>query len=103
MPVLLGKFIWIREFLGAAIWAPLAKMGFAVYLMHILVLFAVMSSLETSVYFSPLYGAIWTLFITFIAYAVGYATSMLVEAPCMSLEKIMFGAPRREPTAAEVP
>ena len=95
MPVLLGRMPFLREFLGAAVFAPLAKMCFCVYLMHITVLFCILTSTETSVHFSALQSACLTILTILISFFVGYATSMLVEAPCMNLEKIMFGGGRQ--------
>ena len=54
MPVLLGRMPFLREFLGAAVFAPLAKMSFCVYIMHLFVLFGILFSSEASIHYSSL-------------------------------------------------
>lgn len=96
MPSLLGKFPYLTDFLGAAMWAPLAKMTFAVYLSHILVMGCVFYSFETAFFWAPLNTAIEYVAGVVLCYAAGFVLSLVVEAPFMGLEKALF-APRKRP------
>ncbi|GFU16713.1 nose resistant to fluoxetine protein 6 [Nephila pilipes] len=70
---------------------PLGRLTFIVYLIHPIVQIAAVGNVRTQIQ-PDHYFAVWFYFGHMCStYAAAFAGTMLVEAPLMSLEKIMFG------------
>jgi peptidoglycan/LPS O-acetylase OafA/YrhL len=90
LPCLLGFFPLLSEFLGSKIWAPLARMSYCVYLMHMIIIATTFLGMQSTFYWSS--ANLITEFIAFVvfSYVAGFCLSMLVEVPFMNLEKVLF-------------
>ena len=104
MPCLLGKFPYLIELMGAAMWAPLAKISYCAYLIHILILGTMIFSAEVAWYWSPLDIAIEYIAAVVLSYAAAFVLSLCVEAPFMNIEKVLFAKkkPSTEPLLKNV-
>lgn len=96
MPSLLGYMKLLTSFLGASAWTPLARINFAIYLIHYNILFTVYINQHTELYFSEYYLIRDTIYFFFISAIAGFLVTMFIEFPCMNLERVLLRpAPRK--------
>jgi len=87
IPMLFGYCRYLLRFLTFRFLAPLAKVSFAIYVVHPLFIYFYVYSRDQSLFYGDLdvcYHAIGTLFMSLI---VGTLISLMVESPILTLEK----------------
>lgn len=81
--------------LGHKLFAPLAKVSFCVYLMHLIIIISGTFSSRMDIYWQPLsagYAAISDVFWSTLA---ATALSLFIESPTLGLEKILMGGGKK--------
>ena len=86
LPTLAGSKTVIRWILSAGFWAPLATLTFAIYLIHLVVLFAFLYSEKSTFFFSNA-NTLWEMIpLTFVSVFGALIIYTVVEAPVGKLE-----------------
>ena len=95
LPTCLGKLKLVTELLGGHIWAPLAKLTYGAYLIHMLYPQALLTSTDaTTAYYHTAYTlGMWLVF-TVGSYFWSAILFMVVEAPFGNLQKLLFSSLR---------
>ena len=90
LPILLGHGTLVFKFLSASVWTPLARISFATYLIHYMILYIIFGSLKTGYYLcdANLFTDVLTACIC--SFAAGLPISLMVESPFMGLERILL-------------
>ncbi|OMJ72862.1 hypothetical protein SteCoe_28602 [Stentor coeruleus] len=97
IPILLGYFSWIINFMGMYVWSVLARLTFVVYLIHLYIMTIAMLSKKTSDEFD-LYNNIRDfVFYAVLSFICAIPIVLVVEMPAGNLEKMIFSrAPPKE-------
>lgn len=90
LPILMGHASWLRGFLQSNWWMPLAKLVFAVFLMHTVVGQIFFMSQPVSFYFSQTACFVDALFILVVTFLLAIPVILCIESPVINLEKILF-------------
>ena len=96
VPLLQGHnpvFIW---FLSLNFWAPLARLTFCTYLIHLHLIFILYLSQNEAYWFNDLNITTSLMFVTVLSYAAAIPLTLCVESPFMAFEKLMKSRKRRE-------
>merc|ERR1711918_117765 len=80
----------VNTILSWPAWVPLARMSFAIYLVHMTVMSVVNSYASYRVNASQVLIIYYIIFVMAISAAISYALIVLFEAPLVHLEKILF-------------
>jgi len=80
----------VNSILSWPAWAPLARMSFAIYLVHMTVMSIVNSYASYRVNASQVLIIYYLIFVMAICIAISYALIVLFEAPLVHLEKLLF-------------
>ena len=98
LPVLLGYLKPVAIFLGASVWTPLARLTFAVYLIHYNFIYSAFKSQYTQIYFDEYYLIRDLIFFYLANVILAVPFVVLIEMPCMNLERLLL---RRQSQAAK--
>jgi peptidoglycan/LPS O-acetylase OafA/YrhL len=96
LPTCLGRLRLVTEILGGHIWAPLAKLTYGAYLIHMLYPQALLTSTDATTFYyhtSHTLG-MWLVF-TIGSYFWSAILYMVVEAPFGNLQKLIFSGGRQ--------
>ena len=96
---LLGKFSLLSNILSAKFWTPFARVSYCTYLTHNLVIFTVYNSIESGIFWTPTNLIMMNIAFIVLSYALGFCISMLIEVPCMNLEKLLIAPHKIEESA----
>ncbi len=96
MPLLLGHFRVIIEFMAANFWAPLARLTLSAYLVHMLVIYSLFLSNKGSYYYSGANLVYDSIYIFVLSYLVAIPVSLVSESPTMALERLFLYAPKKQ-------
>jgi len=80
----------VNTILSWPAWVPLARMSFAIYLVHMTVMSVVNSYASYRVNASQVLIIYYLVFVMAISIAISYALCVLFEAPLVHLEKLLF-------------
>jgi len=80
----------VNSILSWPAWVPLARMSFAIYLLHMSVMNTVNSYASYRVNASQVLIIYYIIFVMALSIALSYALIVLFEAPLVHLEKILF-------------
>jgi len=80
----------VNTILSWPAWVPLARMSFAIYLVHMTVMSIVNSYASYRVNASQVLIIYYLIFVMAICIAISYALIVLFEAPLVHLEKLLF-------------
>eukprot|EP00357_Protocruzia_adherens_P011267 CAMPEP_0115000730 /NCGR_PEP_ID=MMETSP0216-20121206/16935_1 /TAXON_ID=223996 /ORGANISM="Protocruzia adherens, Strain Boccale" /LENGTH=780 /DNA_ID=CAMNT_0002365891 /DNA_START=18 /DNA_END=2360 /DNA_ORIENTATION=- len=96
LPNLLGVRNFFSWLMGGTFWSPLARVVYAVYLVHPMILFFLVSSMQT--YVTVTGTSMWFAVCANItvSFFFGGLFSLLIEAPFMNLEKLMMGGGKKK-------
>eukprot|EP01028_Stygiella_incarcerata_P013918 TRINITY_DN862_c0_g1_i2.p1 TRINITY_DN862_c0_g1~~TRINITY_DN862_c0_g1_i2.p1 ORF type:complete len:257 (+),score=35.01 TRINITY_DN862_c0_g1_i2:98-868(+) len=90
-PMIVGYGKQMRKFLGHSLWLPFARLTYGAYLVHIIVIYALVMNLKHTFY----YGSTMITFIfvacSVFAYLLSFVFYLLVEKPMMNAEKLLLG------------
>ena len=86
-PVLLGHGRPLLATLGAPFFAPLGRMTYGVYMIHLEIFFYLAGIQEDTKYYSVHMVFFWTLRIIFLSYLVSLFLTLVLEAPLMRVEQ----------------
>lgn len=89
VPMLMGYNKLATWFLSLDIWAPLARLTFCTYLIHLHLIFIIYLSQSEAYWFNDLNITVSLVFITVISYAAAVPLTLCVESPFMAFEKMM--------------
>lgn len=80
----------VNKILSWPIWAPLARLNYSTYLIHLTVIFITMNNQRFPFYYQP--HMVVNLFFTqvFFSYVTGILVSVFIETPFFILEKKLF-------------
>ena len=81
----------VNSILSWPFWIPLARISYCMYLVHYQIIAYFTGLPSFSVSFSHLLAAYWILALLFTTVFVAFIVVILVEAPLVQLEKIVFG------------
>lgn len=91
LPLMMGHGSFIRPFLQSNWWAPIAKLGFGVYLVHMVVGQIYFMSQPVTYYWAQSSLFIDALFVLVTSYLLIIPITLCVESPMINLEKILLG------------
>ena len=80
----------INSFLSMPIWTPLSRMTFNAYLVHPIVLSVVYGQLQTSIHYTDITMAVYTLAFVVLSYGAAGVVCLFVELPLGTIEMLMF-------------
>ena len=80
----------INSFLAWNAWAPLAKITYACYLVHLTLIAFINSLPQYQIYLSQAYMIYLSLGNIIASMAAGFFCVLLFEAPTMHMEKLLF-------------
>ena len=86
-PVLVGHGRPLLATLGAPFLAPLGRMTYGVYMIHLMIFFYLIGIQFTAQYYSFHMVFFWTLRIIFLSYLISLFLTLVVEAPIMRIEQ----------------
>lgn len=99
VPVLLGHFSWIINFMGMYVWSILARLTFVVYLIHLYIMTIAMLSKKTSDQYD-LYNNIRDfVFYAVLSFICAIPIVLVVEMPAGNLEKMIFSRTPQKKTS----
>jgi peptidoglycan/LPS O-acetylase OafA/YrhL len=80
----------VNKILSWPIWAPLARLNYATYLIHLTVIFIIMTNLRIPFYYQP--HLVVNNFVSqlFFSYITGIVVVIFLETPFFILEKKLF-------------
>lgn len=87
-----GPVNWM---LSWKVWVPLARLSFMAYMIHILIIDCFSMSARTRIPFTNLYLVVYFLAFSVMTFGASLVMSLIIEAPTMRLEKLMFDKKRR--------
>ncbi|EWM24774.1 Acyltransferase 3, partial [Nannochloropsis gaditana] len=90
-----GQGFWVNSILSAPIMAPFSFLSFTVYLVHFTVLNFYMASLTSRIRWDFFEFVVTYLGITMFSLCLAVFVAVLVEKPCMKLQKLYFDKPSR--------
>lgn len=80
----------VNALLSWKVWAPLGRLTYCAYIVHPAVLFYYKFTFETPLHFTDFTLIRLFLSVLVISYGVSFILSVLVEAPLLALEKVLF-------------
>ena len=84
---------WIvNDFLSMKIWIPLSRLTYSAYLVHYIVLFAIIDSVREPHTYSDYTVAVYTVAIVVLSYGAAGVVAAFVEFPLSGLETLVFKA-----------
>ena len=86
-PVLVGHGRPLLVFLGAPFFAPLGRMTYGVYMIHLEIFYYLIGIQEAAQYYTFHMVFFWTARIIFISYFVSMFLTLVLEAPIMRMEQ----------------
>jgi len=89
IPFALGYGDFVRTFLGASFWTPLARLTFGAYLIHPVFLSYWAASLTTQLRYTFRNWMMWSLFAIVVAYGLSFVSWLVLEKPLMNLETMI--------------
>jgi peptidoglycan/LPS O-acetylase OafA/YrhL len=103
MPCFLGQSRLVRLILGADFFAPLARLTFSIYLVHIFIIGYFLGSSKQMIYLENYILVFLCVGVTIISTIVAIPFSLLFEVPFMNLEKyVLFYQKPRKPKAEKM-
>ena len=93
----------LNRFFSHAFFTPLARLTFAAYLFHPLVIWFFYMNRSRPLHFSTLDLVFYYLANLLLSYIGAYVISLLIEKPFMNIEKLIFKPPKRTPKPAALP
>eukprot|EP00475_Leptophrys_vorax_P013319 TRINITY_DN19710_c0_g1_i1.p1 TRINITY_DN19710_c0_g1~~TRINITY_DN19710_c0_g1_i1.p1 ORF type:complete len:748 (+),score=190.41 TRINITY_DN19710_c0_g1_i1:164-2245(+) len=92
-----GRGGFINSLLGSPFWGPFARVGYAAYLVHPMLLETTYYQMQSAFIFST-----WTMATMFVAHAgLSYGVAVLatafIESPIRTLDKMLFRMKKKEP------
>ena len=96
-PVLVGKGKFILSILAFPMFGPLAKLTFGVYILHLQFYFHNFQFEYHYFYYSDEFYIYRILGITLAGFALSFIVSMIIEVPCMHIQKILLVPQRALP------
>ncbi|XP_072028213.1 nose resistant to fluoxetine protein 6-like [Amphiura filiformis] len=91
-----GNGGYINSFLSWNFWSPLAKLNFAAYLVHPIIIYQVILTKKALLHFTYVEMSYWFIANMVASYACAYILSLLVEGPTVGIEKAFLGRPSRD-------
>ncbi|XP_072028267.1 nose resistant to fluoxetine protein 6-like [Amphiura filiformis] len=88
-----GNGGYINSFLSWNFWNPLARLNFAAYLVHPIIIFQVILTKKALLHFTYVEMSYWFIANMVASYACAYILSLLVESPTVGIEKAFLGRP----------
>ena len=82
----------INSFLSMPFWIPLSRLTYTAYLMHPIVLFAIVSSERDTFYYTDVTIAVYIAGTTVLSYGAAALVSTFVEFPVANIEMAVFKA-----------
>ena len=82
----------INSFLSMPFWIPLSRLTYTAYLVHPIVLIAIISSERDSFYYTDVTITVYIAGTTILSYAAAALVSTFVEFPVANLEMAVFKA-----------
>lgn len=92
LPILLGHNQFLVSILSSNFWAPLSKLVFGVYLIHMIIGRIMFFSQSNSYCFNQLNLVLDAILNTVLSFFISFLIHLTVEAPIMNLEKVLLGA-----------
>ena len=83
---------FINAFLSMKIWTPLARMTFNAYLVHPILLTLVYGQLQTTIHYTNITMACYTVSFVVLSYGVAAIICVFVELPLGTVEMLVFKA-----------
>ena len=80
----------VNSFLSWKVWAPLGRLTYCSYIVHPAVIFYLSLNMEKPLHYTDLVMIQVYIAGLVISYCVAFVLSMTVEAPMLSLEKVLF-------------
>ncbi|KAK3084394.1 hypothetical protein FSP39_012849 [Pinctada imbricata] len=80
----------INDILSWKAWAPLGRLTYCAYIVHPAVLFYFLFNLKSTIHYDDNIGAFRFVGNMVMSYMVAYVYSMLIEAPMLGLERLVF-------------
>ena len=91
LPLVMGHMSFFRPFFQSNWWAPLAKLGFGVYLVHMVVGQIYFFSQPVTYFWNVPNVVIDALFVLSTSFLFVIPITLMVESPMIGLEKILLG------------
>ncbi|ESP02882.1 hypothetical protein LOTGIDRAFT_185624 [Lottia gigantea] len=86
-----GQGGFINSVLSWSFWVPLTKITYGAYLLHLLLIDNIIDSNMRATYYLNIFHVAFEFVGVFVfSYAFSFIFSLLIEAPCMGLEKILL-------------
>ncbi|KAK7096532.1 nose resistant to fluoxetine protein 6-like isoform X2 [Littorina saxatilis] len=82
---------YVNTVLSWRAWAPLSRLTYGVYLLHLIVVSTLAGNLKKPFYMDGWTGACFTIAVTVLSFLTAFTFSMLIEAPTLGLEKAVLG------------
>lgn len=98
LPCCLGKFKILQEILSASAWAPLARLCYAVFLIHLVIITTMFNNVQIAIYWDAYNIYLDFITVTVISFVLAVPVCLMMESPTMALEKVMFA---RRPAPAK--
>ena len=90
-PVLVGRGRSLFAIIGAPFFAPLGRITYGAYLVHLLLFFYLVGIQQQVQYYTLHMVILWTLRIILLSYILSLLLSLIVEAPIAKLESTIRG------------
>ncbi|CAG9332898.1 unnamed protein product [Blepharisma stoltei] len=101
LPSLLGHFNFITWVLSWDIWTPLARLTFAVYLIHVNVIVICYGSQKASYMLDDFTVVKDTIFYFVVCYILALPFVLMIEMPALAVEKMAFLRARAKPNVEQ--
>ncbi|XP_071944620.1 O-acyltransferase like protein-like [Antedon mediterranea] len=86
---------FVNTLLSCAFWTPLTRLNYGAYLLHPIVMYAVIYSWKTLFHFSYVNYSFFFVGSIVFSYVSSFILSILIEGPFMQLEKVIFGKAKK--------
>jgi peptidoglycan/LPS O-acetylase OafA/YrhL len=90
VPFALGYGDFVRSFLGASFWTPLARLTFGAYLIHPVFLAYFVASITTQLRYSFGNWMMWSCYAVIVSYGLSFISFLVLEKPLMNLEMLVI-------------
>jgi len=88
---------FVRRFLGASFWTPLARLTFGAYLIHPAILSYYLATMTTQFRYTFRNWMEIAIFVILLAYGLSFVSYLVLEKPLMNLEawvtRLVRGSP----------
>ena len=96
IPLVAGRFKLIIEVMSNDLFAVLAKMTYAAYLLHEVLLLVFMQSSKEAIYMSQFEAVVWGLAMLVLTHLVGSVMTILADIPFGNLDKYLLFPQKRK-------